>query len=338
MADWLEVRFPGTGQAPPTAGAGAWELELAGGMWLPGEPAGGSADLATWRLPSGLELRVDSLWISRLACGPLRRRAAAAEDLLWLRTPAGGLDRRSGWLVSWNAEGLGFEDVAGPRLHPWDRIAALQVVEDPVPLLEGGCWVTLRSGGHFLALASGAEDGALRLELPWGEAARVPFEEVAAIRRRGAPFLELAAALPAAGAATREGAVDWSPRLGRSVEGRPLRVGGAEYPTGFGTRIPSELGFDLPGSGVFLARAGVDDEVTTFRASRAILFRVLLDDEELARAGPVWPGEAARLFRAEVPRGGRLRLVAQGEGAMDLGLAGHADWLDPVFLPALERD
>lgn len=333
-ADWLEIRFPGAPAVPavPAAAApAAWEVELAHGVCLPGTPIGGDERHAFWRLPSGLELRFDSLWLRRLGAGGLRRPAPADQDLLWLRGPEGGVDRRSGWMVGWRDTGLDFEDQSGAHVHPWGRVLALQLVQEEVPEWDGGVWIVLQQGGHLLARVESLESGQLRLAVPWGDAWTVPLAQVAALRRRGAPLEALAERAPLRSRGPDGPVLDWSPRLGRSVEGRALRVAGMEFATGFGTHAPAEVVVAVPGPGRFAARVGVDDETLAFRSRAVVRFRVLWGDEELAQAQAA-AGQAPQFLRAEVPGAGELRLLC--EPLEEVAAGAHGDWLDPVFVPA----
>ena len=169
------------------------------------------------------------------------------------------------------------------------------------------------------------------VDLPWKKKWHLPLRAIASIRRRDAQLVELGRIPPA----LLQGPPDapqplWVPRAGRSVEGRPLRVAGREYATGFGTRVPSEVAFDGLGPGRLVVRVGIDDEVADFRHPQPVVFRALLDDEELARSRARGVGEAPEDLIVDIPRAGRLRLIA--EPADQLPFGGHADWLDPLFL------
>ena len=315
-----------------------WELELSHSAWLPGSPAGGNGELARWLLPDGVALPFDTLWLSRLGRGRLRAPEEASKDLLWLHVAGGTLDRRNGWLLGWHVDGLEFEGVAGPRRHPWDRIVGLQVrAEDLEPEGRGWVWLVLRHGGHLLVRPrdQGSETAAaaeFTVELPWGGEVSLPWDAVGALFRRDPPLRSLGELEAVRRIGPEAAVLDWTPRRGRSVEDGPLRVGGQEFAQGWGTRVPSEVAFRVSEGGRLFTWVGVDDEVAEFRNPNPVIFRVLLDGEQLAASPRMSAGQATHWLVADVPRAGELRLVAEPAGTLPFG--GHANWLQPWFLPA----
>ena len=326
---WLELRFRGA--APPPTGT--WTLRLAADQWLPGAPAGGDADFLTWRHSAEWVLSVDLLWVAQL--GLVAPPAAVFEqDRLWLGTHGGGLDLRRGWFERADEAGLHFAGEAGSRVFPWAEVQALQLVAEQVTARADRHWLVLHGGGRLRGQVLGLEDGRLRWRTAWGPESWVPLSVVAAVRNR-APALRLLGEEEPLRAAARSGAeaatvIDWSPKRGRSVEGRPLRVAGAEYATGFGTAAPSELVFQVAEPCRFHAKVGVDDETVGFRLRRPVRFRVLLGARELAVA-TAEPGAPAATLETWIPAAGELRLLSESLDAVQAGA--HGDWLDPVLLP-----
>jgi hypothetical protein len=316
---------------PAAPADGPWRLELAEGLLLPGSPGLGREDAGSWRLPGGQALDFDSLWLRRVG-RPLPAREAEEKDVLWLSTPGGAPDRLRGWLLQWRATGLVFEGPAGEAEYAWDRISGLEVLAEPPPARRGGgwCWVVLDGGGFLLLRPrDGGPDRPLLAEPPWGGTVELPWSAVAAVYPERSGLL--AAAWRTAEAPATE-VVDWSPKRGRSVEGRPLRCAGREYPDGWGVRVPTVIEVEVDGPGVFRSWVGVDDEVAAYRNPRPVRFSVELDGEPLAQSPPLRVGQEAHLLEVEVPRAGTLRLVARPEGPLPFG--GHADWLLPRFDPA----
>lgn len=325
---WLEIRLPGQ-VAPRPAG---WELELAGGTWLPGAPGGGEGDWGWWRLAGGTELRFDTVWLRALQRRGRPYRAKADQDFLWLETPEGPADRRKGWFLGWFENGLAFEDVAGEHRHPWTRVQALQILDEAVAPVPGNVWVVLAGGGHFAATWRLLDrQGRLHLELPWQGSLTLPLNQVAALYPRRGTVQSLAERPPRSVQGPASKVLDWSPKQGRSVEGGPLQVGNRGYPTGFGTRVPSEIRYRVSGPGTFFAQIGVDDEVASFRNPQPVRFRLLLDGRELWSSGEVRFGEAARTVRVALDQGGELELRTEAAGRLPFG--GHANWLCPMWLP-----
>jgi hypothetical protein len=125
--------------------------------------------------------------------------------------------------------------------------------------------------------------------------------------------------------------VDWSPKRNRAVDGGFLRLGARPHPTGLGARAPSEVARPAPGPGTFFVTVGVDAAAAEFRQPQPVVFRVLLDDQELAVTPPLGPGDGARPLLLQLPRAGLLRLRAEtsGEGAP----GAHANWCDLLWVP-----
>jgi hypothetical protein len=123
---------------------------------------------------------------------------------------------------------------------------------------------------------------------------------------------------------------DWG-ALGvdKSVEGKPLSVGGKSYTRGLGTHANSTLVYDLGGQYErFEALAGVDDEMRSFGKS-SVIFKVLGDERELFNSGVMRNDTPPR--RVSVPVSGveELSLVVTDAGD---GIDGdHADWIEPLL-------
>ncbi len=329
--EWLGIR---PAAVPPLQDA-PWQLELVDGGWLPGSPGLGGGDRGSWRLVGGRAFPFDTLWLARVGRGRLPAGGGGADrDLLWLRHDGGLTDLMRGWLLHWRPEGLVFEGVAGERLLPWERISGLWLLPEdaPVPRLAHPVWVVLAGGGHFSAdLRGGLGADGVSLRLPWGTDLTLAWPEIAALYRRGDGLVDLAERPPVLQEGRHEGPVDWRPRRGHSVEGRPLRCGGREYPSGYGCRVPAELAFALESAGSLHLLVGVDDEVLSAQAPRPVRFRVLLDEEELAHSPLLRAGDPPFRFRIRIPRGGRLRLRAEPGEILPFGA--HADWLAILFQP-----
>jgi alpha-galactosidase len=114
----------------------------------------------------------------------------------------------------------------------------------------------------------------------------------------------------------------------RSIQEKPLSVGGKVFERGVGSHAVSVLWIDLKGGSTrFSARVGVDDEVGTAPAS--IEFRVIADGDTLFRSGVMKAGEAAKA--ADVDLTGRstlLLMVGSGEDNVNFD---HADWAEAKF-------
>ncbi len=333
---WLALEFATT--ATPAA-ADAWMLELAGGSVLLGAPAPALPDLGlpAWLLSDagGTRLPLDPVWLRRQGRGRLPFLGDGKQDALWLRRTGGVLDLQRGFLLDWAASGLRFQGPAGERDYRWEEVDSFAVLDEQLPPLAGSVWLMLSDGStldaRILAQDPRAERGDFRILLPWGAEARVPARTVARIRRRDG-VQEWALEPWQTRTPPAASVVDWSPKQNRSVEGRPLRLGSWVYPQGIGVRAPAEISRAAPGAGTLLVTVGADASVLAFHQPQAIVFRVFLDEVELAATPPLAATDGARPLLVAVPRAGQLRLLAEpaGEGPPH---GAHADWCDLVWLP-----
>jgi len=326
MASWWSVDLPHPAAEYPQA----WNLALSDGSWLPGKPVEG-AKVPTWQLaglPEVDALAIDTLWLE--AFGRSRLPHTEAErDLLWSRTSGGGLDRLRGYLVDWSADGIVFETAVRERLVKWEQVDALALLAEEVPAQEDAVWVQLVNGGVLSAHILGADDAVFHLELPWGTRWDLPFAAVHRLRqRRGVEEWSLQAwevvEQPSAEA------LDWTPRSGKSVEGRPLRIGGAQvFAQGIGVLAKTVLSKSVSSAGVLFLSIGVDQEVKNFRSPQAVLFQVFLDAELLLQSERKQVGDVAQTLLVHVPHAGELQLVATPADVLPFGA--HADWCDIVW-------
>lgn len=121
---------------------------------------------------------------------------------------------------------------------------------------------------------------------------------------------------------------DWGEaRVDRSVDGRPLSIGGRSFARGLGTHATGEFELALaPGTSRFHAFVGVDDEVGE---KGSVEFRVLGDGKELFASGVRRGGDPAVEVDVSLAGVKALALVVQDGGdGIDYD---HADWADASF-------
>jgi alpha-galactosidase len=122
---------------------------------------------------------------------------------------------------------------------------------------------------------------------------------------------------------------DWaSPRAGKSVDGRTLRIGKREFKEGVGTHASSHMRIALDGKvSRFQAWVGVDAEVGKLGTVR---FRILGDGKELLKTQRLVGGQDP--VRVDLPLTGVRSLVlmvlADGDGIN----YDHADWAEARFV------
>ena len=114
----------------------------------------------------------------------------------------------------------------------------------------------------------------------------------------------------------------------RSAAGRPLSVGGTEYPAGIGTHAPGEMVFPLaPGKHHhFTTRVGVDD---TGVGGGTVVFQVQLDGRLVFDSGVMKRGQALKSVDLDVSSVKELRLAVTDAG--DGKQNDFADWIEPTI-------
>jgi hypothetical protein len=332
---WLAIEFELPPTPPDPAG---WTLDLADGARLRGGPGPDRPDLGlpTWRLSGadGPVVPLDLIWLRRQSRTTLPPRPDGEEDALWLRRQGGVLDQQRGFLLDWSAAGLRFEGPAGERQHPWEEVEGFALLDEPVEPQRDAAWLFLADGGtlsaRILRQDPRAEGGDYEVEFAWGARSRIPARWVTRIRRRSgveewSRVEWQVAEQPAAQA------LDWSPKVDRSVEGRVLRLGARTYPQGIGVHAPCEIMRRVPGPGFFFATVGADGATAAFRQPQPVVFRVLLDDEQLVATAPLAAAGEPQPLLLRVPRAGLLRLRAEPAAAPQRGA--HANWCDLLWLP-----
>jgi len=122
---------------------------------------------------------------------------------------------------------------------------------------------------------------------------------------------------------------EWGkPQAGKSVDGRPLTLGGVVYKHGIGTHASSDALIDLKGSATrFMAVVGVDDEK---KGSGSVRFHVDVDRKTVASTPVLRGGDAPRFLSVDLSGAKWLRLwVDDGDDGND---SDHADWAGAVLI------
>ncbi len=116
-----------------------------------------------------------------------------------------------------------------------------------------------------------------------------------------------------------------TPQAGKSITGKPLRIGDKTFEDGVGTHAESEFLIQLDGKAEqFIAQVGVDAAAGNAKAS--VEFVVYGDEKELYRSGRCKLGEAPRA--CEVPLKGVATLTLLVTDCDDGVHFDHADWAD----------
>ena len=120
-----------------------------------------------------------------------------------------------------------------------------------------------------------------------------------------------------------------TPRVGGSLTGTKLRVGGVEYTDGIATHARSTWTIPLGGKATKLrAKVGVQD--TPGPQDGSVEFIVRGDGRELFRSGVIREREPAKAIDVDVSGVKSLTLEVTTGG--DNNFSDHADWLDAVIV------
>ena len=118
------------------------------------------------------------------------------------------------------------------------------------------------------------------------------------------------------------------PQADRSIEAKPLSIGGRTFQRGVGTHARSALWVDLKrGAKRFTALVGVDDEVGGTPAS--IEFQVIVDGKTAFRSGVMKAGGPAKSVDVDLTGKKTLLLLVTAGG--DPISYDHADWAGATF-------
>ncbi len=119
-----------------------------------------------------------------------------------------------------------------------------------------------------------------------------------------------------------------SPQKDRSIQNKPLTIGGRKFERGVGTHASSVMYIDLKGCArKFSAYIGVDDEVNGNIGS--VRFRIYGDGEKLFDSGVMKAGEPAK--KVEVDLANVQMLILAVDGAGDNISYDHANWAEAKF-------
>ena len=315
-------------EAPAPVATAPWQLDLGPIGWLPGAPADGEGDFAWWQLPGGAILPIDTLWIRGLGREGIHGIKNPETDFLWVRARDGSPDLRKGWLTAWEAEGLRFESLGGEHLHAWEAIEALQLLAEPLPMLESehARYLVFQGGGFLRVQSFFEKEGKWIAKLPWNDEVEFRKEALAEVYPAQFPMPPL---LKTTGP---NDAIDRTPRRGRSIEGKPLRCGSKVWPDGWGTLVPSRIDYQWAGAGEFHAWVGVDEEVLEFRNPQPVIFQVFLNDALLWESAALTVQDNPLPVQVTVPKAGVLSLRTKPANRLPWG--GHANWLMPTQSPA----
>ncbi len=118
------------------------------------------------------------------------------------------------------------------------------------------------------------------------------------------------------------------PRKNKTVDGKPLTIGGKVFERGFGTHAESSLLIKLDGNAtLFTAQVGIDDEMKDHQP--AVEFVLVGDGKKLWASGIMRLGDAAKPCSVQLTGIQKLELLVTDGG--NGNYYDHADWADAKF-------
>jgi len=122
-----------------------------------------------------------------------------------------------------------------------------------------------------------------------------------------------------------------APQKDKSIQSKPLRIGGIQFENGVGTHANSLMHVDLKGScRRFSAYVGIDDEVEGKAGS--VRFKIYADGKRLYDSGVIKAGEKAREVDVDLKGCKIMKLVVDAAG--DSTSHDHANWAQAAFIVA----
>ena len=121
------------------------------------------------------------------------------------------------------------------------------------------------------------------------------------------------------------------PQKDKSVQSKPLRIGGTSFDRGVGTHTHSVMHVNLKRScQKFTASVGVDDEVASGRGS--VCFRIYADGKLLFDSGTMKAGDAPKPVEVDLTH--RKKMILEVDPTEDNVSYDHADWAEAAFVVA----
>jgi hypothetical protein len=119
-------------------------------------------------------------------------------------------------------------------------------------------------------------------------------------------------------------------KYNRSIENKPLGLGGKVYDTGMGVSANSDLVYDLrPEYKAFVAAVGLDDEMNWYGLG-SVIFRVYVDEKLIAES-PLLLQHDCWFFNVPMPAGARRIRLYCNDGGDNIN-GDHGDWAGAGFL------
>jgi hypothetical protein len=256
------------------------------------------------------------------------------QDVLVVRRDDGTLVAVQGALRAMDDDSVAFRWREADRRTSRKKVAAVFLadagaVSPPAGRITG-------TDGSVAGFESLTMDGrAAKVELSTGGRASIPRERIASIRflsDRVTPLTELDPK-----SVTERGYFDtvFPHRVGRSVGGGPIKLGGRTFADGLGLHSYCEMTWTLDGRyETFAAVAGIDDAVRP-RGDATLTF--LVDGKPA--------GEPLRLTGKDDPQPVRVELdgaktftIRVGFGPDELDVSDHVDIADPRLIRSAETD
>lgn len=252
--------------------------------------------------------------------------AAGDEDVIALTNG----DRLRGVVAGVSAQGLRFSEDGTERTLAWSSVQSVSFAAGRPKTLSGvEAVVQVLDGSRIVATGLDAKSDGLHVQFAGGAKTLLPRREFRSIEVRGGRRDWLSDRPPEAYESTPYLETRWAYQLDKNAEGRPLRLGGTEYPHGVGLHSACKATWRLGGKYErFTALVGIDDSAGS--AADADV-RILLDGKELAAFSGLHWNEPPKSIDVSVSGGDRLTI--------EVGFGKRGDVQDRVDVvnPALIR-
>ncbi|MGN6628179.1 MAG: NPCBM/NEW2 domain-containing protein [Tepidisphaeraceae bacterium] len=186
------------------------------------------------------------------------------------------------------------------------------------------------AGGSVIAMKGvTVSDGTLTGTPMIGDALKIPMDQVSGIENTAGPVRWLSARTPVESVYTPFLSGHFTPRMDRTVLGRPIRFEGTTYARGIGVHSRTRLTFAIePGDQSFRTQYAIDDDLRDANVD----VRILVDGAVVHEAKGFHAGVMSPVVTADVSHAKRLTLeVDYGQG---YDVQDRLNWIEPAILRA----
>lgn len=317
--------------APPEPG-GPFELHLASGDRLAGQPAAVKGESIVWKHPLLGEVPVPLRQMAALTRQgvPLPDERRGREDVVRLANN----DVVRGTIADLTAEQITLQTDAGATPIPFDAIQSVTFAAAAGAAREKpGIRVRLDDGSSLVADSVKLAEGKLTLDLGKAGPRELESARVAGIEQMSGPVSWLSSRPPSEMVYTPFlGSHDRYPaRMNRSVEGGPIVFGERKFARGIGVHSYSKLVWSLDGGDykVFRTRYAIDPAQQNTGAAN-VTVRIIVDDKVVHEQANVRAGTLSAPVTVDLNGGKTLTLEV--DFGQNIDSQDRLNWIEPALL------